>query len=73
MARTLQKKYQRIYASAKAIMADRRKNALMRYMTLLIPYAVLTGTSEKLKEIASKENLLSDEDKNDLVYFLGVE
>lgn len=73
MARTLQKKYQRIYASAKAIMADRRKNTLMRYMTLLIPYAVLAGTSEKLKEIASTENLLSDEDKNDLVYFLGVE
>ena len=45
----------------------------MRYMTLLIPYAVLAGTSEKLKEIASTENLLSDEDKNDLVYFLGVE
>ena len=73
MARTLQKKYQRLYASAKAIMADRRKNTLMRYMTLLIPYAVLAGTSEKLKEIASTENLLSDEDKNDLVYFLGVE
>lgn len=73
MARTLQKKYQRIYASAKAIMADRRKNTLMRYMTLLIPYAVLAGTSEKLQEIASTENLLSDEDKNDLVYFLGVE
>ncbi len=73
MARTLQKKYQRIYASAKVIMADRRKNTLMRYMTLLIPYAVLTGTSEKLKEIASTENLLSDEDKNNLVYFMGVE
>lgn len=73
MARTLQKKYQRLYASAKAIMANRRKNTLMRYMTLLIPYAVLAGTSEKLKEIASTENLLSDEDKNDLVYFLGVE
>jgi len=55
------------------IFTDRRKNTLMRYMTLLIPYAVLVGTSEKLKEIASTENLLSDEDKNDLVYFLGVE
>ena len=73
MARTLQKKYQRVYASAKAIMADRRKNTLMRYMALLIPYAVLSGASEKLKEIASTEKLLSDEDKNDLVYFLGVE